>query len=48
VLHLRGGRLVCESKTQVNVNGKPMDRVAGIPLGAHVDLGNLSFVITRG
>jgi hypothetical protein len=48
VLHLRGGRLVCESKTQVNVNGHPMDRVAGIPLGAHVDLGNVSFVITRG
>ncbi len=47
VLHLRGGRLVCESKSQVNVNGKPMDRIAGIPLGGHVDLGNLSFVVTK-
>ncbi len=48
VLHLRGGRFVCESKSQVTVDGKPMDRVAGIPLGAHVDLGHASFVITRG
>jgi hypothetical protein len=49
VLHVRGGRLCCEGKpgTAVTIDGRPMDRHAGIPIGAHVQAGGVSFVVTR-
>jgi hypothetical protein len=40
--------LFCQADVLVTVNAQPMDRSAGIPLGAHVEAGNLSFVVTRG
>jgi hypothetical protein len=48
VLLVRDNRLFVQSETMVTVDGKPMDRAAGIPLGGHVDVGGLSFVVTRG
>ena len=47
VLHLRDGRLFCEAKLPVEVNGAPLERTSGIPLGAHVKIGAVSFVLTR-
>ena len=47
ILHLRDGRIICESKSPVQVNGAPMDRITGIPLDAHVKVGAVSFVINR-
>ena len=47
VLHLRGGRLCCESKAEVTADGRPIDRHVGVPLGAHVRAGGLSFVLTQ-
>ena len=47
VLHLRDGRLFCETDQPIEVNGAPLDRNAGIPLGAHVKVGGASFVVTR-
>jgi hypothetical protein len=47
VLHVRSGRLFVESKQPVEVNGSPLDRASGIPLGAHVKVGAVSFVVSR-
>jgi hypothetical protein len=47
VLHLRDGRLFCEADQPIEVNGAPLDRTSGIPLGAHVKVGGVSFVVTR-
>jgi hypothetical protein len=47
ILHLRDGRIFCESKLPVEVNGAAMDRMTGIPLDAHVKVGAVSFVISR-
>ena len=51
VLHVRDGRLRCESRGDpagltVEANGRPLDRHVGVPLGAHVRAGGLSFVVT--
>ena len=48
MLVVRDGRLIVQSDALVTVNGKPADRLSGIPLGGHVDVGGtLSFVITQ-
>jgi hypothetical protein len=47
VLHVRDNRLFCRTSGEVEVDGKPMDRVQGIPLGAHVRVGLVSFVVTK-
>ena len=47
VLHVRDERLFCETKSPVEVNGAPMDRVMGIPMEAHVRVGALSFVVSN-
>lgn len=47
VLHVRDTRLFVESRERVEVNGQPMDRTMGIPLGAHVRVGAVSFVVTK-
>lgn len=46
VVHVRDGRIFCRAKDEVLVNDRPMDRQAGIPLGARVQVGSLSFVVT--
>jgi hypothetical protein len=46
ILHVRDGRLFCKSKEEVQVNGRPLDRNAGIPLGARVQIGPVSFTVT--
>jgi hypothetical protein len=46
ILHVRDGRLFCESKQAVEVNGAPMDRISGIPMDAHVKVGSVSFVVS--
>ncbi len=48
MLVVRDGRLLVQSDAHVTVDGRPMDRLSGIPLGGHVDVGgSLSFVITQ-
>lgn len=47
VLHVRDNRLFCRTTAEVEVNGQPMDREKGIPLGAHVRVGLVSFVVTK-
>jgi len=48
MLVVRDGRLIVQSDALVSVDGKPMNRLSGIPLGGHVDVGgSLSFVITQ-
>ncbi len=48
ILLVRDNRLYVQSDSLVTVDGKPNDRSSGIPLGGHVDVGGLSFVVTRG
>ena len=48
MLVVRDGRLIVQSDALVTVDGKPANRLSGIPLGGHVDVGGtLSFVITQ-
>jgi tetratricopeptide (TPR) repeat protein len=47
VLHVRDNRLFCRSSAEVEVNGQPMDREKGIPVGANVRVGLVSFVVTQ-
>jgi hypothetical protein len=47
VLHVRDHRLFCRASAEVEVEGRPMDRLLGIPLGAHVRVGLVSFVVTK-
>jgi hypothetical protein len=47
VLHVRDNRLFVRATAEVEVEGKPMDRVSGIPIGAHVRVGLVSFVVTK-
>ncbi|HEY2842834.1 MAG TPA: hypothetical protein VGJ09_04260, partial [Bryobacteraceae bacterium] len=46
VLHVRGGRLFCESTMPVEVNGAPMDRIAGIAMEATIKVGAVTFVVS--
>jgi hypothetical protein len=46
ILQTRDGRLFCRSKETVLVNEKPLDRHAGLPLGARIQVGTVSFVVT--
>jgi tetratricopeptide (TPR) repeat protein len=48
MLHVRDGRMMCRTNQEVLVDGRPMDRHAGIPLGASVQVGAVSFVVTAG
>jgi hypothetical protein len=45
VLHVRDGRLFCETDREVTVDGHPMDRQGGLPLNAQVRIGPMSMVI---
>ena len=45
VLHLRDGRLFCNTDQEVTVDGRPVDRQAGLPLDAQVRIGPVSMVI---
>ncbi|MBI4580735.1 MAG: FHA domain-containing protein, partial [Planctomycetes bacterium] len=45
VVHVRDGRLFCNAAQEVTVNGHPIDRQAGLPLGAQLRLGPLSMVV---
>jgi hypothetical protein len=47
VLHVRDNRLFCRAAGEVEVDGQPLDREKGIPLGTHVRVGMVSFVVTR-
>ena len=47
VLHVRDNRLFCRTTAEVEVDGHPMDREKGIPIGAHVRVGLVSFVVTK-
>jgi len=47
VLHVRDGRLLCESKQQVLLDEQPMTVGEGIPMDAHVCVGAVSFVVTQ-
>lgn len=45
ILHVRDGRLFCNAEQEVTVDGRPMDRQAGLPLDAQVRIGPVSMVI---
>lgn len=45
VLHVRDGRLFCNTDQEITVDGRPMDRQGGLPLNAQVRIGPLSMVI---
>ena len=47
VLQVRDGRLFCRTDAEVTVNDRPMDRLAGIPVGARVRIGPVSLVVTE-
>lgn len=46
VLHLRDERLLCQGNAEVLVNDVAADSAAGIPIGANVRVGPVSFVVT--
>lgn len=46
VLHLRDERLLCQGNTEVLVDDVAADPAAGIPIGANVRVGSVSFVVT--
>lgn len=46
VLSVRDGRVFCNSRDAIEVADRPMDRLAEIPLDAHVRIGPVSFVMT--
>lgn len=46
IFQVRDGRLLCRSKEQILVNDHPVDRNAGLPLGARVQVGAVSLVVT--
>lgn len=48
ILHVRDGRLFCNTDQEVTVDGGPMDRQAGLPLDAQVRIGRVSMVIRGG
>jgi hypothetical protein len=47
VLQKRGDGLFCRSAADVSVDNKPAGTAADIPLGAHVSVGSLHFVVAR-
>ncbi len=47
VLHVRDGRLCCQTKEPVLVGDRPSSGAAGLPLGVNVRVGSVSFVVTR-
>jgi hypothetical protein len=48
VLHLKDGRLYCQTKNEINIEDQPADRNSPIPIGRHVRVGAVTFVVTRG
>lgn len=47
VLHVHRGRLMCRTKEHVLVEGRQVDPKAPLPVGAHVRVGPVSFVVTK-
>jgi hypothetical protein len=47
ILHVRDGRLFCNTSEEITVDGRPMDRQAGLPLGAQIKIGPVTMVIRR-
>jgi len=47
VLHVHDQRLICRSSVDVLVDERPLGRSRGIPVGAHVKIDAVSFVVTR-
>jgi hypothetical protein len=48
VLHIRDGRLWCQAKAEVTINGQTAGFQAELPLGSHVRVASLSFAVTEG
>jgi len=47
VLHVRDGRLCCQTKEPVLVGDRPSSGGTGFPLGVNVRVGSVSFVVTK-
>jgi tetratricopeptide (TPR) repeat protein len=47
VLHLSRGQLVCAGRDPVVIDGRPVDVGAPLPLNASIQIGGVSFVLTR-
>jgi len=45
VLHIRDGRLLVRSTTEVKIDGRPIDEQAGIPVGACACIGPISLAV---
>ncbi|MCY2951161.1 MAG: hypothetical protein NTU53_04185 [Planctomycetota bacterium] len=48
VLHLKDGRLYCQTKNEISIEDQPADRNSPIPIGRHLRVGAVTFVVTRG
>jgi hypothetical protein len=46
VLSLRQGDIFCRAKEEIHVGGEARGREARVPLGAAVEIGDLTFTIT--
>ena len=46
LLMVRDERLLCQARGSIEIAGKPASSPALVPLGAHVQTGALSFVVT--
>lgn len=47
VLQRRGEGLFCRSALEISIDGKPVGNGSDIPMGAHVSVGSLGFVVAR-
>jgi hypothetical protein len=48
VLHVKDGRLYCQTENEIRIDDQPGDRGSPIGLGRHVRVGAVTFVVTHG
>jgi len=48
MLYVRDGKLFCRTKDEVTIDGRPADKAAAIPIGSHIGIGSVTFVVTLG
>ena len=48
VFHVKDGRLYCQAKNEISIDDQPADRGGAIPLGRHIRVGAVTFVVTQG
>lgn len=48
VLHVKDGQLCCQTKDEIRIEEQPASRGCAIPMGRHIRVGTVTFVVTRG